>query len=82
MSKDKNNVVEFLGTMHPRIGDVYEIDEDVLVIALDKDYKTATLQLLNPYAAYTTTKVLMSVTKFGAHNHIGNYDEITSHLIW
>ena len=81
MTKEKNNVVEFLDKMHPRVGDVYEIDEDVLVIALHKDYKTATVQLLDPYAVYTSTKIHMSVTKFGEQNHIGNYEEITSSLI-
>lgn len=82
MTKEKNNIVEFLDTMHPRIGDVYEIDEDILVIAEHKDYKTATVRLLDPYAVYTSTKVMMSVTKFGSHNHIGNYEEMTSNLIW
>lgn len=83
MPEEKSNVISFLDAMHPRIGDVYEFAEDVLVIALEKDYNKAVVKLLdttNP--ARSSTRVEISIKKFGAHNHIGNYEEIMNNSNW
>lgn len=78
MTEKTNNVVHLLDRMHPIAGDVYEIDDDVLVLILNKTYEVAQVRLLTSEAYYHDTMISINTKMFTANNHVGNYNEIMS----